>query len=51
MSFLISQHFNVVWHVELFTGHFALPPSLLYDWRGCLSPLGPHGLHPPLQLW
>jgi hypothetical protein len=41
VSFLISQHSDALWHVKLCTGHFALPSSLLDNWRGRLSPLGP----------
>jgi hypothetical protein len=41
MSFLISQHSDAVCRVELCTGHFALPSSLLDGWRGRLSPLWP----------
>jgi hypothetical protein len=45
MSFLISWHSDAVWRVELCTGHFVLPSSLLDGWQGRLSPLSP--LRPP----
>jgi hypothetical protein len=47
-SFLISQHSDAVWRMELCTGHFTLLSSLSDGWLGRLSPLGPHSPHPPM---